>query len=290
MATNPYHQFVTSYAHLQAAGHSLPVGQLPLRRGATPRNEGLVALIFSPHPDDECLIGGLALRLMREAEGRIVNVPVTFGSNPERRQARLMELKKACDWLGFELDEPRPGGLEKINPQTRENDPGYWADTVKSITAVLARRKPQAIFFPHENDANSTHIGTHWLMMDALRAMPGDFGCLTIETEFWAPMASPNLMVESNIDDVADMVAALSLHAGEVRRNPYHLRMPPWLQDNVRRGTELIGGHGSAAPDFNFATLYRLRRWKNGRLENVYAGGKQVNAAQNIREAVPIFA
>jgi hypothetical protein len=126
--------------------------------------------------------------------------------------------------------------------------------------------------------------------MDALGAMPGDFECLAVETEFWAPMASPNLMVESNIDDVADLVAALSLHAGEVRRNPYHLRMPAWLQDNVRRGTELIGGHGSAAPDFNFATLYRLCRWENGRLENVYAGGKQVNAAQNIGEAFAAFA
>ncbi|HEY3760146.1 MAG TPA: PIG-L family deacetylase [Verrucomicrobiae bacterium] len=290
MATNPYHQFVSSYAHLLAAGHSLPVGQLPLRGGAAPRREGPVALIFSPHPDDECIIGGLALRLMRESKARIVNVPVTLGSNPDRRQARLQELKKACDWLGFALDEPAPGGLDRINPQTRENNRAHWADAVKSITTVLARHQPRAVFFPHENDANSTHIGTHWLVMDALRTMPRDFECLAIETEFWAPMASPNLMVESNIDDVAELVAALSLHAGEVRRNPYHLRMPPWLQDNVRRGTELIGGHGSAAPDFNFATLYRLRRWEKGRLENVYSSGKQISAAQTIAAVIPAFA
>jgi LmbE family N-acetylglucosaminyl deacetylase len=284
MATNPYHQFVSSFAHLLAAGHSLPVGQLPPCRKLTPRGEGPVAVIFSPHPDDECLMGGFALRLMREIHMRIVNVPVTLGSNPERRQPRLQELKKACDRLGFELQEAVPGGLEKINPQTRENNPGHWADAVKNIAAVVARHQPYAVFFPHENDANSTHIGAHFLVMDALKTMPADFKCLAIETEFWAPMANPNLMVESSVDDVADLVAALSLHAGEVRRNPFHLRMPAWLQDNVRRGAELIGGQGSAAPDFIFATLYRMRRWNNGRLENAFAGGKQAGTAQNIGE------
>jgi hypothetical protein len=88
-------------------------------------------------------------------------------------------------------------------------------------------------------------------------------------------------MVESSVDDVADLVAGLSLHAGEVRRNPYHLRLPAWLQDNVRRGAELVGGEGSAAPDWPFATLYRLRHWKNGHLEDFSTGGKQISAGQN---------
>ena len=41
----------------------------------------------------------------------------------------------------------------------------------------------------------------------------------------------------------------------EVRRNPYHLRMPAWMMDNVRRGAELVGGQGSPAPDFCFCDL-----------------------------------
>jgi len=61
-----------------------------------------------------------------------------------------------------------------------------------------------------------------------------------------------------------------------VRRNPYHLRMPAWLQDNVRRGAELVGGQGGAAPDFLFATLYRVRQWKQGRVEDVYSGSRQI--------------
>ena len=47
------------------------------------------------------------------------------------------------------------------------------------------------------------------------------------------------------------------------------------MQDNVRRGGELVGGQGGAAPDFTFATLYRLRQWQDGALHFVYkmAGG-----------------
>ena len=88
-------------------------------------------------------------------------------------------------------------------------------------------------------------------------------------------------MVESGADDVADLLAALSFHAGEMRRNPYHLRLPAWMQDNVRRGAELTVGAGQAAPDFIFATLYRLRRWKNGRAQYLFPGGLKIGAAEN---------
>ena len=83
-------------------------------------------------------------------------------------------------------------------------------------------------------------------------------------------------MVESTEQDVADLLAALSFHIEEVRRNPYHLLMPAWLMDNVRRGAELVGGQGGAAPDFRFATLYRASQWSNGRVEPLYPGGKQI--------------
>jgi hypothetical protein len=56
------------------------------------------------------------------------------------------------------------------------------------------------------------------------------------------------------------------------------------MQDNVRRGGELVGGQGGAAPDFSFATLYRLRRWARGGFEQVYAGGKNIPASTNAGE------
>jgi len=44
-------------------------------------------------------------------------------------------------------------------------------------------------------------------------------------------MANPNLLVESSVPDVADLIAALACHVGEVRRNPYHARLPAWMMD-----------------------------------------------------------
>ena len=278
---NPYQSFASSFAQLVAQGKSLPLGGIPPRGKQRPQPGAPVALIFSPHPDDECLIGGFALRLMRETGMKVVNVAVTQGSNKNRQEPRLQELKNACEWLGFELEQTAPEGLEKVNLQSRANDPVRWSGAVKIVADILLRYQPRAIFFPHETDWNVTHIGTHFLVLDALDILPRDFECLMIETEYWAPMVSPNLMVESSVDDVADLLAALSFHVGEVRRNPYHLRMPAWLQDNVRRGAEVIGGQGGPAPDFTFATLYRLRQWKNGHPENIYPGGKQISAAEN---------
>ncbi|HEX4264904.1 MAG TPA: PIG-L family deacetylase [Verrucomicrobiae bacterium] len=276
---NPYREFVSSFVRLMAGGKSLPLGQIPRQPLSPPAPDAPVALIFSPHPDDECIIGGLALRLMREAKMRVINVAVTQGSNKERQAGRLQELKNACDWIGFGLEQTAPNGLEKINLQTRTGDPQHWAAAVKVIAASLTKNQPRVIFFPHELDWNSGHVATHFLVMDALRTLQASFQTILIETEFWGQMASPNLLVESSEQDVADLLGALSFHVEEVRRNPYHLRLPAWLMDNVRRGAELVGGQGGAAPDFLFATLYRARRWKNGGIEELYSGGKQLGIA-----------
>jgi hypothetical protein len=64
------------------------------------------------------------------------------------------------------------------------------------------------------------------------------------------------------------LVSALSFHAGEVKRNPYHARLPAWMMDNVRRGSELVRGKGKRAPDFTFATIYRIQRWRNGKIQS----------------------
>jgi LmbE family N-acetylglucosaminyl deacetylase len=275
---NPYRQFVAKYVRLAAAGKHLPLGGIPPRNKPALTSGAPVALIFSPHPDDECITGALALRLLRETRMGIINVAVTLGSDKKRRRARLRELKNACAWIGFGLEAT---GLEKIDPVSLAENPGHLQAAVKVVADLLARFQPRAIFFPHEADWHATHIGTHFLVLHALKTLPRDFQTMLVETEFWGQMASPNLMVESGADDVADLLAALSFHAGEMRRNPYHLRLPAWMQDNVRRGAELAGGPGTDAPEFTFATLYRLRRWKNRRAEYVFSGGRKIGASEN---------
>jgi len=279
---HPYQSFVAETARLVQEARALPLGGLPPLPRPSLEPHAARALIFAPHPDDECVTGALALRLLRELRMRVIDVAITQGSAPQRRGPRLEELVNACGFLGFDLCTTGPAGLERISPATRAQDRVHWQAAVEVIADILGRETPRAIFCPHEADANSTHVGTHYLVMDALARQRPAFECTVIETEYWATMATPNLMVESTPDDVADLVAAITFHAGEVRRNPYHLRLPGWMQDNVRRGGELVGGQGRPAPDFSFATVYRVRRWRGGKLEPAYNGGRIFSATDDL--------
>lgn len=278
---NPYLTYVSSLARMVRDGRQFQLGGFPLPRHPAVPADAPKALIFSPHPDDECIIGGLALRLQREAGYRVVNVAVTQGSNKARQQGRWDELTQACAYLGFDLVQTIPGGLEKVNAKTRATDPAHWSASVDVIARIVSEHRPDVVFFPHETDWNSSHIGTYHLLVDALGRQDGAFTCHVVETEFWGAMATPNLMVESSVQDLADMMTALSFHVEEVRRNPYHLLVPPWMQDNVRRGGEVVGGQGEAAPDFMFATIYRLRHWAEGALHFRYDGGRILAAGTN---------
>ncbi len=277
---NPYQDYVSEFSRLFRDGKDLPLGGMPPLPRREPPADARTALIFSPHPDDEVIVGGLALRLMRESGMRVVNVAVTQGSRKERQQARFEELKRCCDHIGFELRQTAPNGLEHINLRSREEDPGGWISSVETIVEILSEYDPDLVFFPHDTDQNSTHIGTHYLLVDAMERLPRAASFYTVETEFWSPMASPNLAVELDEKTVADLIAALSFHVGEVERNPYHLRMPAWLIDNVRRGGELVGSQGGSVPEFMFATLYRLRRWEQGRFRNILERGRFLGASE----------
>ena len=280
MAENGYVQYVQQYAKLLREGREIAKGGFSPSPRVELASDAPRVLIFSPHPDDECIIGALPLRLLREAKMRVINVAVTQGSKKERQAGRWAELQQACEFMGFGLIQTRQGGLEKVNAKGRQSDPANWAGMVDRIAESIKENQPKIIFFPHEEDWNSSHIGTYLLVTDALKKL-GDFQCYTVETEYWGQNNAPNLMVESSEQDVADMVAGTSFHVGEVDRNPFHLFLPAWMQDNVRRGSELVGGQGEAAPDFAFATLYRLRRWNNGGFEEVLKGGRALGTKEN---------
>ncbi len=278
---NPYASLVAAYARSFQEGqaHSLggfdPASHLPLAQNA-PK-----ALIFSPHPDDECIIGALPLRLRRQSGWNVINVAVTHGSAKARQNERWAELKGACNYMGFGLIQTASNGLERVNLSCRREDPPHWLAMVEVIAKILISEQPRAIFFPHELDWNTTHIGVHFLVMDALIKTGTGFNTALIETEYWHPMTDPNLLVEVSEEILTDQMTGTSFHAGEVRRNPYHLLLPAWMQDNVRRGTELVGGMGGASPGFNFATLYRLRQWHQGAVRDIRTPQRMLPMTQN---------
>lgn len=265
---NPYLKYLQQIQSGVEAARNIPLGNLKSEGAKKVVGNAPKVLLFSPHPDDECITGLLPLRMMREAGMNIINVPVTFGSNKERQAGRADELKNACGFLGWEIHERA----------------GFQPLEKSDVVGILEAEQPSVIFMPHSKDWNSRHIATHFLVMDALAEMDTSFSCAVVETEFWGAMDAPNLMVEGDAQTVADLVAALSFHVKEVERNPYHLLLPAWMQDNVRRGGELVGGQGGAVPDFTFATLYRLCRWENRKIVQCLKSNRMLSLKNDVTE------
>ena len=276
--SHPYLPFVTEFARLLDEARQLPLGELAAAPAPRLHDNAPRVLVFAPHPDDEAINGALALRLRRELRFRVTAVAVTQGSRVDRKVERLEEMRGACHFLGFELIATPQNGLAGINLKTRTHNPDAWAEAVAIIAEIISYHRASVLILPHQDDFHGTHTGTHFLVLDALQTLGPKFHCRIVETEFWRALADPNLMIESSPADVADLVAATSFHQGEMRRSPHHLHLPGWMSDNVRRGSELVGGQGVAASPFRFATLYRVRDWANGGFQNAINAGVLVAA------------
>jgi len=282
-----FNEYVTRLVDLLNDGEALPLGDAAPLPAPTPAEDAPKVLIFSPHPDDEVIMGGLPLRLARECDWRVINVAVTQGSNLARQEERWEELENCCKHIGFELIQTIPGGFCNISEAAAREADTEWQKALDRIADILKTHRPRLILFPHLNDWNSTHIGTHLLLQEALKKCSADLRPHVCETEFWGQMSDPNLVVESSPKDVGDLITALSFHAGEVRRNPYHLTMPATMIDNVRRGSEVVGGQGKCGPKMQFATLLRHRRWNGTELEQVEVGDAFICIGDDPTERFP---
>ena len=270
MDPNPFLPYVRAFEELLTSGRSLVPGGMPSPDLPAVAADAPVCLIFSPHPDDEAITGGLPWRLRRQDAWRVVNVAVTLGSKQLRRAERWAELSACCSHLGFELlsaSGEATHGLEPNALRMAAAEPVYWHAAVQKVATLLLQYRPRVVVCPHDNDGHAAHIGTHRLVTDALRHIGSAVLPHVVLTEYWNTQPDPGLMVELSAADVSELVAALSLHAGEVARNPYHLTLPAWCIDAVRRGAERVGAPGSEAPGFTFATLYGWQRWTGTVLE-----------------------
>lgn len=237
-----YSKYISSLASPFDHGNSLPKDSHPL-----------TVMILSPHPDDESIIGSLPLRLMHENNAHIINVAVTLGSKVERQKARLRELENACEHLGAEL------------VLLKEE----WPKKAKELKSLIQKYQPQVILAPHLKDHHPAHVKTGQLLKRVIKTL-GNIDVLVAWTEFWGQNPKPNILIEVPNDVVELQMQALEKHKGEIERNPYHLRLPAWMMDNVRRGSELIGGKGHGSPAFAFGVIYEwqlIRRGKNKKID-----------------------
>jgi LmbE family N-acetylglucosaminyl deacetylase len=236
--------------YLNAKNSTEPVlAPLSSLTGLKPRK----ILILAPHPDDECLMGGLALRAKEEFQTEVCVVPFTFGSKVERRAARKVELENACKILGFDLLDPRANG---VDDELRESD------VVQAITGF----QPDAVIAPHSKDGHPVHqrassIATAATQIYANKSLKRVH---VFYSEFWQSMEKPNFVLPLSAKHISTLGRGLEQHVGEVSRNPYHLTLPAWAMDQIRRGSEmreLPKGKNSAglqSVDAVFGQIYRL--------------------------------
>ena len=223
-------------------------------------------MILSPHPDDECITGSLPLRLLHENNAHIINVAVTLGSKIERQEERKQELLKACELLEMEclfLAES-------------------WSKKVKELKSLIQKYQPNLILAPHLKDHHPTHIKTGELLLKVLESIKTTH--LICWTEFWGQMKKPNILVEVPEEILELQMQALAMHVGEVERNPYHLRLPAWMMDNVRRGSEVISGPGSEANHMAYGVLYQLQLFQKGKVKAVKLDTPILQADTNIAQ------
>jgi N-acetylglucosamine malate deacetylase 1 len=264
-----FEDYAQGFVRLRAKGRALVASAADATHFKPPSANAPVCMVFAPHPDDEAIFAALPLRLRHEDHWRVVNVPVTLGSRLDRRAARWQEMHNCCAQLGFDVASitGKAGlGLERAQIAHRRSDPMQWAANVQRVAKLIKRYQPSAIVCPHAQDGHPVHIGTHWLVVDALRLLAPKHPIHLLLAEYWNTQLQPRLMVEASTAQVGHMLSALMQHTGEVARNPYHLTLPAWLMDGVRRGAESVGAPGSSAPNFDFAALYGWQRWRSGRL------------------------
>ena len=231
-------------------------------------------LYLAPHPDDESITGLLPLRLRQECGFEVWVAPVTLGSRKERRKARLRELRAACQVLGFHWRLPMAvrAGMA----------------SVRQIQALLEKLQPALVVLPHAKDGHPTHQAAHKLGRAALDAFSRAVFSV-VETEYWHPLARPNLMVAARREHLKMLRRALACHKGEILRNDYAARLPAWMSDNVRRGAERIGGKGAAAPKIAYATLYRTRMRVRGKWKAAFRGGRIIVTPDELQSLAAIW-
>lgn len=217
---------------------------------------GFRVLVVPPHPDDECLTGLLPLRLQREAGAEVDVRAATYGSSEARRKERRKELEAACGVLGW-----------------RVLGRGTAPLTAGELAALLAHGPYGLLVCPHAKDGHPRHRATHRLVREAIQSLEGP-APLVAETDYWMPLERPNLAVEGTKKHLEALATALRQHKGEVARNDYDRRLWAWWVDNIRRGSESLGGAGAAGLGLEAGEMYRVVRYGGGRWRPAWRGGR----------------
>jgi LmbE family N-acetylglucosaminyl deacetylase len=197
-----------------------------------------VALLLSPHPDDELLGCPAHLLALRDAGWRIVNLALSLGREGQHARRRL-ELDEACRRAHFELVIGPPelcipsadGGREEVGQAAAR-----VLELARSLTASL-------LVAPSPHDGHPSHERVGRLALAAARAGAAQRMWLW---GLWADLAAPNSVCVFDERRLGEIEDALSAHAGELARNDYRRLLRARAVAAAVLLPERAFGHGSA--------------------------------------------
>ena len=152
------------------------------------------ALVIAPHPDDEVIGCGGAIRLGIERGESVSAVFLTSG------ELGLKHRPRAEAWEVREKEARRAAvilGLAKLHflrqPDWMLGD--HIRAAAKALGQVLAEERPTLVYLPHPEDGHPDHRATLPILQTALKGWRGQKPEL-LAYEVWTPLAAHDLVVD----------------------------------------------------------------------------------------------
>jgi LmbE family N-acetylglucosaminyl deacetylase len=200
-------------------------------------------LVISPHPDDESIGCGGALRKHALRGDEVHVVFLTSGEKgghgrppEETARARELEAATAAAVLGLAGIEfwHEPDGEVRATPEL-----------VSRMRGLLATFRPHVVYAPHDGEMHPDHRAAIEALRAALIDAPGRPEVLLFEV--WAPMES--------FDHVEDISDAVEVKAAAIRAHASQCAVMKF--DEAILGLNRFRGEMHSWPGGNYAEVFR---------------------------------
>jgi len=175
-------------------------------------------LVIAPHPDDEVIGCGGAIRLRVERSEHVSVAFLTSGelglkylSREKAWQIREAEARKAAKILGI----PKLHFLRQ--PDWMLGD--HITAAAKALEPVLKTGRPDVIYLPHPNDGHPDHQATFPILRMALKRCRGLKPEL-LAYEIWTPLAAYHVVMDIS-EVMPRKLRALRAHRSQLREFDY---------------------------------------------------------------------
>lgn len=221
-------------------------------------------LLVSPHPDDEVLGAGGALRLLRMYDCGIHNLACSLG-RPDDRARRQAELLTAAARIEFYTTIMDPPAEISSGNDLRESACKIAAKVSEMITVTGA----DVVVSPHPYDGHHGHEAVASGVRAALAGL-GDSAPRWWMWGLWSDLQIPTIYAPFGHIIMNEVQHAIAAYTGENARNQYDRLYPARAAAHAVLGAERVFGYGATnTSNEPFADLltevyYRKGQWLLG--------------------------